>query len=617
MLSQRVLQINLAEPRHDIVDLHATHFIGPVEHAWNCSEEGNPTVLGIGPLAGTPVPGANSLVIAGHSPLWDGFYVSLLKGAGLPFKGLGCQLMTIQGRAMQPSVLVVYRNEDELKVQLEPLDPEPLWQGTHDGEGLFALLNSLAARYRTEMKSFRILATGPAAAKTTFGGICSALVEEGKTKPLLDWFRRGGFGSRLFREHALCAVVFGSDQTSAQILAAHADQEAISGTFSQEMSLDDLEQETRFSFPPKIKAWGTLGSTFESLRHRTFWFNFSSVNLSEETRDDLYRHALKERYLRPFITRLESEGQHHTCGEPCPLACKKMLDARLKEFEPYAALGPQIGVADHPAADLIIRRCEELGYDILAIGGILGWLMERLHQGTLDPWDLNLNDRPHWTPEDFDPVKDSAHNATLARELAEGLLTQPWGEPLRRGLRDAARKAGSEAAACAAYNANGESGEMIPHPYWAPGFFTPTAIAGEYHQYYGTEFVPPRVLGRKSAQRMTAELMLQNFGICRFHRGWAEVLFNDLVNRTLETDTDWAAHHHTLARKIHRKRKARFWETERVIDIIASFMQNYQFNAAPDEFLDRWVSRFREDKASAARAYWSEINAGMEEIFGS
>ena len=54
-----------------------------------------------------------------------------------------------------------------------------------------------------------------------------------------------------------------------------------------------------------------------------------------------------------------------------------------------------------------------------------------------------------------------------------------------------------------------------------------------------------------------------------------------------------------------------------VIDIIASFMQNYQFNAAPDEFLDRWVSRFREDKASAARAYWSEINAGMEEIFGS
>jgi len=90
-----------------------------------------------------------------------------------------------------------------------------------------------------------------------------------------------------------------------------------------------------------------------------------------------------------------------------------------------------------------------------------------------------------------------------------------------------------------------------------------------------------------------------------------------MINRFLETDTDWAAHHHALARKIHRKRKARFWETERVIDIIASFLQNYQFSAAPDEFLDRWVSRFREDKASAARAYWSEINAGMEEIFGS
>ena len=78
-----------------------------------------------------------------------------------------------------------------------------------------------------------------------------------------------------------------------------------------------------------------------------------------------------------------------------------------------------------------------------------------------------------------------------------------------------------------------------------------------------------------------------------------------------------AAHHRDLARRIFRRRKARFWETERVIEIIATYLQDYQHDAAPDGELDRWVRRFREDRASAARAYWSEINAGLEELLGS
>jgi glyceraldehyde-3-phosphate dehydrogenase (ferredoxin) len=116
---------------------------------------------------------------------------------------------------------------------------------------------------------------------------------------------------------------------------------------------------------------------------------------------------------------------------------------------------------------------------------------------------------------------------------------------------------------------------------------------------------------------MAAELMLQNLGLCRLHRGWGEETLPYLVNQVQGTSVDWATYHRDLAHRIFRRRKARTWETERSIDLVACFLQVYQYDGAPDAELDRWVRRFHEDRASAARAFWSEINSGMEEILGS
>jgi len=618
MPRQRALHISLAAGDHDLVEVESPHFVGPVEYAWECRDEDDPTVLGVGPLAGTIVPGASSLVIAGRSPLWDGFYPTLMEGAGIAFCGLECSLMALRDRAARPSVLVIRRGGGELQVRIDPLDPEPLWKGTHDGEGVHALLHALAARYADEMRTLRVLAVGPAAARTRYGAVASLLVEEGRTSPVLGWFRRGGWGSRLYQLHGLCAVVYGSDRSATEIAARGLrDGGPFLDHFRPEMSLAELEGALRCEWSPKVKAWGDLGATFNTLRQRTLWFNSSSVYLSEEERDELYRRALRDPYVGRFLGEVERTGQHLTCGEPCPLRSRKVIDGRLKLYEPYAALGPQLGVADHPAADRLVRHCESLGLDTLAAGGILGWLMERLHRGLADPVELGLSSRPRWSHKDFDPVADSQHNAKLAQELASGLLFARWGEQLGGGLRGAARQAGNPAAALAVYNANGESGEMVPLPYWTPGFFAPMPVGGEFHHYYGLEFVPPRVLGRKSAQRMEAELLLQNFGICRLHRVWAEDAVPDLANQYLETTTDWRGHARSLARNVYRRRKARFWETQRIVDIVAAFLQLHQHDAAPDAELDRWVRRFREDKASAARAYWSEVNAGLEEILGS
>jgi glyceraldehyde-3-phosphate dehydrogenase (ferredoxin) len=383
------------------------------------------------------------------------------------------------------------------------------------------------------------------------------------------------------------------------------------------MTQAELELAVRFEYSPQLKRWGPLGQGFQLLRHRTLWFNGSSVHLSEEEQGDLFSRALVPHTLLPVRRELEAQGHPPCCGEDCPLLGGEARGGRSRSFEAYAALGPQLGVAQLEAIDRLVDRCELLGLDPTAAGGTLGWLMERLHRNLVEPADLGVGERPRWSVRELDPEGDSLHNAQLAEQLLDGWLAAPWGEPLRQGLRAGAQAAGGPSAALALYNANGESGEMVSLPFWAPGIFTPLPVAGEWHAYYGLEFVPPRVLGRKSAQRLIAELALQNFGVCRRHRGWAEELVPDLTNQLHGTSSDWPSIHRQLAHSLFRRRKARFWETERMIDIIARFLACYQYDNAPDVEIDRWVRRFREDRASAARAFWSEINAGLEEILGA
>jgi glyceraldehyde-3-phosphate dehydrogenase (ferredoxin) len=597
--------------------VESPHFLGPVEFAWGSRDENDPTILGAGPLAGLPVPGANALIIAGRSLLWDGFYSTRMEGGGALLGALGCPLISLRGRAARPSVLVITRQQGEVQVRVDPLEPEPLWQGTHDGEGLFALLFAIAARYEREMDHLRILAVGPAAERTRFGAIGSVGVEGGVRSPHVCWFRRGGFGSRLYQVHRLCGVVFG-DATGRGETAAQRESDGGSfDRFRRDMSLEELGEVVNFEWNPKQLAAGELGATLQALRDRVLWFNASSIYLSVEERGDLYRRAIRDHYLTHVLESSPGSDQHVGCGGRGSLQRCTLSEARSREFEPSAALGPQLGIAHPPAMDRLIRHCESLGLDTNAASGILGWLMERLSGGLEDPLELGLRSRPRWSARDFDPVSDSVHNAEIAQTLASGLLFAPWGAPLRQGLRVASRATPAASSSMAVYIANGESGEIVPNPSWASGFYAPMPISGEFFSYYGLDFLPPRVLGRKSAQRMIAELMLQNFGVCRFHRGWAEALFPELVNQRHGMTIDWVAHHRGLARRIYRRRKVRFWETERVVDIIASYLKIYQYETAPDAELDRWVRRFRENKASAARAFWSEINAGLEEIFGA
>ena len=49
------------------------------------------------------------------------------------------------------------------------------------------------------------------------------------------------------------------------------------------------------------------------------------------------------------------------------------------------------------------------------------------------------------------------------------------------------------------------------------------------------------------------------------------------------------------------------------MDVLWQFLEKWQRHGLQDESLQGWVRRFREDKWSAARQFWEEILAGIQE----
>jgi len=163
-----------------------------------------------------------------------------------------------------------------------------------------------------------------------------------------------------------------------------------------------------------------------------------------------------------------------------------------------------------------------MGFDAISAGGTLAWLMDCLDDGLITPRELGVDRTPKWEMANFDVIEDSMHNAALGMALLDQ-MRQPGGRiPLQFGVRKFARRLAREKGKAVldrfVYNAFARQGWMVPNQYWTPGVLSPMAIAGKYYMYYGREFLPPRELGRENARRMIEELMLDNLGVCRFHR---------------------------------------------------------------------------------------------------
>lgn len=609
----RALFVDVGDGSHEYRPIEDRSVVGVIDFAWSLGDAGRThTVIGSGPIAGSFVPGSNRLVVCGHSPIWDGFFPSTMGGAGLPWEGVGANFLAIRGRAAQPSVLHVLNIKGIDCIEIAPVDVEAVWKGYRGETGLYALLHQVWDTHGAEFRSARVLATGPAAARTRAGAIASVPVVKGALTHVDTWAGRGGLGSRLFQEHNLCAVIYGGDYEDVDLT----DRKLVDGMFDQAfkkpLKLVDLEKTTKYRYDPKFKTSGTFGSNFHALKDRALSFNYRSVNWPDERRLGIHDRLIEAHYVRQFDAEIVEPKKNFNCGEPCGAVCKKVDGRFKKDYEPYQSMGPLIGVFDQRAAEKVNRFADAAGFDGIQIGGEVAWIMECLDEGWLGAEQTGLADKPRWDPETLDPVADSAHNADLAVKVISWLLDDPRARDFRLGLRHAARALGGKAKDAAVYSAAGDGdGCMVPNQYWVPGMFAPLPILGRYYLDYATEFKPPFELGRSCAVRMGRELMLDNYGMCRFHRGWAETLLPQIVDRFQGEQVDVDEHHRRLARAIEATNRTRFWETERVCDLVATYLYKAQREQPQDAALQAWAEKFRKDKWAAGREYWQALKEGL------
>lgn len=634
---QRELTIHLNNEHWYLKPIIDPSILGPVDYGWNRYRQYPDSFsFGEGLLAGSSIPGSRRLVFTGWSPQWDGFYLSSMGGAAYTFHGVGVNYVSLRGKAPETSVLLLNHKLGEVQVRLEPINCDTIWCGYADPEGrplvgFFALQQALFDRYKGEYSEgkMRICAVGPAAMHTQEGAIGSNPIRKGSFTPVVDWAGRGGMGSRLLQTNNLAAIIFGGDWEDPDLRDSSEIDSYFLKHFGKKTIQTDISVTEKYRYVPEFETGGTFGINMRDMSERIMSFNYTSIYHSDKERLKQHDQFILKHYLAQFNEETIKPKNFQHCGEPCPVVCKKLNGIYKKDYEPYHALGPQIGVFDQRAAEVINDYADAMGLDAIQAGGTIAWIMDLVANGLIPPEDYNLPPVADMSfqftadSEKFDLVKDSARNAAYARAIIDMILFEPAGLVFRLGIRAAAfeidKKYKIKSVDRAVYIPHGDDGHMVPNQYWVAGMFSPMPMMGKYFVFYESKFLPPDELGRKNVERMMYELFNDNNGICRFHRKWGETITDEILEAHYGLKIDYKEHQFNLAFSIHEAEspKSVFWESERVADLLLTFLEQWSRFGLKDERLDLWLNRFHEDKMAAAKDWWKEVLRGIYEAFAA
>jgi glyceraldehyde-3-phosphate dehydrogenase (ferredoxin) len=110
-------------------------------------------------------------------------------------------------------------------------------------------------------------------------------------------------------------------------------------------------------------------------------------------------------------------------------------------------------------------------------------------------------------------------------------------------------------------------------------------------------------------------LMLDNLGICRFHRAWAETLISDIVENIFGQKDAFLRSLSLTASRITSRNASVFWESERNMDMAFTFLKNKkEVDGLSHPELDRWIDLFTRDRHAASYEFWYEIHKGIHEM---
>ncbi len=591
---------------------------GPVDLGIHLAKKHDSLNIGTGLLAGSIFPGSNRLIFNGFSPCWHGFFISSMGGAGLIFDNLGIDMLSIVGKANTPSILYLNRNHgEEIEVEIVPVRLRKIWE--EGRKGVYSLmqyaLDLFGDKYENDP---RVIATGPASLYTDFGAIGSAPIRKGNITHADCWAGRGGFGTKMLQQHGIAAIIYGGTFVDEDFRDRNVADTWFKERYQMKLSAKDMEATTKYRYDPAFNTGGTFGVNYATMKDNIIAFNYRTIYWSDEERAKLHEKFVLNHYLKQFNEETIEKKQQKTCGEPCAAVCKKLNGEFKKDYEPYQTMGPLCGIFDQRAAELLNMKADSLGFDAISVGGVLSWLLECVYEGLVKPEELGLKDKPVFTTENFDLVEDSMHNANLAMQLLDEIVKPDskinLNEGARKYARNMARKNGQKIMDMFVFNAFARHGWIVPNQYWTPGVLSPMSIMGKYYMNYGKDFIEPRELGRENARRMVKEPMIDNLGICRFHRAWAEDLMPDIMDKLFGDKEGFLKSIALTASRIHSRNASIFWESERNADFIQTFIEKKIREGDKSKALVDWQKKFNENKQEAALEFWYEIHKGAHEV---
>ena len=432
---QEVMTIDLSAASFDLARYEVGDYFGPVDLGLHLTKTRGSFNIGTGLLAGSIFPGSNRLVFTGMSPSWGGFYISTMGGAGLVFNNLGISMISLIHKAPSPSILYLNRDADgTFRLELHPIDLARTWNEQEGG--IYQLMHEVYDRFGSRYaRTPRILAVGPAAAATDIGAIGSVPIKQGKLTHVDTWAGRGGLGSQMLREYGIAAIIYGGDFPRESYRNRKEANQWFYDRYDMNLASKDIASTQKYHYNETLDTGGTFGVNYATLKGSMLSFNYRSMDWSEEERVRIHQSFVLDHYLKQFHDETIVTKSYKTCGEPCTAVCKKMNNEYKKDYEPYQAMGPLCGIFDQRAAEKLNRYGDRNGFDAISLGGVLAWLMDCLDAGYLTPEELGVDTRPVFSPEGFDLVASSMHNADLGMALIDAILEQKDSLTLGHGAR--------------------------------------------------------------------------------------------------------------------------------------------------------------------------------------
>lgn len=600
----------------------------------------NIVLVGRGVFSGSKLYGSHRLVVVFRSPISRGLHVSTVGGVAYSFMRTGLHGLVVYGWSEDPLILVL-RGDGNGGVEAwsEAIEWSMLWRvwsGYKGLRGVKAFTRFLVDKYSDVVKlNGRALVVGPAAARTLAGGLYSIGVKpDGSLDPAaVDSAARGGAGTVLLKAHGVVGIVFGGEYSPEKENPKLSSLEAIdkialkiAGKKFAELARDAT---VKYRFDPGLGTGGTFGVNYIHYRDLIPFMCYNSVYLSKALRVKI-SETIIEMLWKPVQQEVFGEKSRRpwgTCGEPCVAVCKKVWRGTKIDYEPANAMGPFIGVFDAEKVRELIEFVDDLGIDAIEAGHIVGWLFDLVHRGLLSPSELGLETHPLFDPVSLDPVRASETNYVLAKTILENLIDhRNWiyeliavkglrgaALELNKKLSDRTRLIGLSYNDPLVYAVYGDEGYMTPNYYWSPGMVAPMPILGRYWTVYSPSFGEPEDTAEAAVTRARLEYLVDNAGICRFHRGWVERLLEELYEELWGIRVDLVRHaNHMLRTILDYQEKAgaepRPWESRKTFDMVAGI-------AAETGFVD-WavkLTRYTGEGLEWWRRFYSKVRAMLGE----